>query len=84
MNLPGIDLIRAIAVLTVVYSHISYYLIDDLHTGWWLIDWVYAVFVNAGGLNQHLSFLGVAFFMVVTGFLLTGSATRQRDRKSVV
>ncbi|WP_235916051.1 acyltransferase family protein [Antrihabitans cavernicola] len=84
MQLPGIDLIRAIAVLTVIYSHISYYLIDDLHTGWWLIDWVYAVFVNAIGLNQHLSFLGVAFFMVVTGFLLTGSATRQKPMQFMV
>ena len=84
VNFPGIDLIRAVAVLAVVYSHISYYLIDDLHTGWWLIDWVYAVFVNAAGLNQHLSFLGVAFFMVVTGFLLTGSATRQRPMQFMV
>lgn len=77
-KLPGIDLIRALAVVTVLYSHISYYLIDDLHTGWWLIDWVYTVFIKIGGLNQHLSFLGVAFFMVLTGFLLTGSATRQK------
>ena len=53
-----------------------YYLIDDLGTGWWLIDVVYAVLVDGGGLNQHLSFLGVAVFMMLTGLMLTASATR--------
>jgi peptidoglycan/LPS O-acetylase OafA/YrhL len=72
----GANLLRAIAVLAVIYSHISYYLIDDLGSGWWLIDGVYTVLVAGGGLNQHLSFLGVAIFMMLTGLMLTASATR--------
>jgi peptidoglycan/LPS O-acetylase OafA/YrhL len=76
MEFGGANLLRALAVLAVLYSHISLYFIDDLHTGWWLIDGVYQVFVVAGGLNQHLSFLGVAVFMMLTGLMLTASAVR--------
>ncbi|PTR22525.1 peptidoglycan/LPS O-acetylase OafA/YrhL [Rhodococcus sp. OK519] len=76
MELTGANLLRAIAVLAVVYSHISFYLIDDLGDGWWLIDGVYAVFVEGLGLNQHLSFVGVAIFMMLTGAVITRSAIR--------
>ncbi|MFD4183390.1 acyltransferase family protein [Rhodococcus sp. NPDC058514] len=76
MEFAGANLLRAIAVLAVIYSHISYYLIDDLGTGWWLIDGVYAALVKGAGLNQHLSFVGVAIFMTLTGLMLTASATR--------
>lgn len=78
VRLPGANLLRAVGVLAVIYSHISYYFIDDLGSGWWLIDIVYRVFVQGARLNQHLSFLGVAFFMVLTGALITGSAIRHR------
>ncbi|WP_421095409.1 acyltransferase family protein [Prescottella equi] len=76
VELTGANLLRAIAVLAVIYSHISFYLIDDLGDGWWLIDGVYAVFVEGLGLNQHLSFVGVAIFMVLTGAVITRSAIR--------
>ncbi len=76
MELAGADLLRTIAVLAVVYSHISFYLIDDLGSGWWLIDGVYAVFVEGLNLNQHLSFVGVAIFMTLTGAVITRSAMR--------
>ncbi|MGW9426164.1 acyltransferase family protein, partial [Streptomyces koyangensis] len=76
VELAGANLLRAIAVLAVIYSHISFYLIDDLGDGWWLIDGVYAVFVEGLGLNQHLSFVGVAIFMVLTGAVITRSAIR--------
>ncbi|QCQ94054.1 acyltransferase family protein [Rhodococcus sp. SGAir0479] len=76
MELTGADLLRTVAVLAVVYSHISFYLIDDLGSGWWMIDGVYAVFVEGLGLNQHLSFVGVAIFMTLTGALITRSAIR--------
>lgn len=77
INFGGANLLRALAVLAVLYSHISLYLIDDLGTGWWLIDVVYETLVDDGGLNQHLSFLGVAVFMMLTGLMLTASAARQ-------
>ncbi|MGF7124838.1 acyltransferase family protein [Rhodococcus sp. BE178] len=76
VDLTGADLLRTIAVLAVVYSHISFYLIDDLGSGWWMIDIVYEVFVDGLNLNQHLSFVGVAIFMTLTGALITRSAIR--------
>lgn len=76
MELSGADLLRTVAVLAVIYSHISFYLIDDLGSGWWLIDGVYAVFVEGLNLNQHLSFVGVAIFMTLTGAVITRSAMR--------
>ena len=84
INLSGINLIRAIAVIAVLYSHISYYLVDDLHTNWWGIDFVSKWVVQSGGLNQHLSFLGVAMFMTLTGLLLTGSAARQSPGRFMI
>ncbi len=84
VDLPGINLLRFAAVLAVVYSHISFYLIDDLGTGWWGIDVVYRVFVDGAGLNQHLSFVGVAAFMMLTGLLITRSAMRQSRRHFLI
>ena len=76
VELTGANLLRAIAVLAVLYSHISFYLIDDLGSGWWGIDAVYTVFVDGLNLNQHLSFVGVAIFMTLTGAVITRSAIR--------
>jgi peptidoglycan/LPS O-acetylase OafA/YrhL len=80
----GVDILRALAVLTVVYSHISYFLVDDLGTSWWLIDVVTVVLVEHGGLNHHLSFVGVAFFMMLTGLVATASVVRHSPRKFLV
>lgn len=77
MDLPGADLLRGLAVLAVIYSHISFFLIDDLGTSWWVIDIVYEILIERVHLNQHLSFLGVAVFMILTGALITRSAIRQ-------
>ncbi|WP_072691153.1 acyltransferase family protein [Rhodococcus marinonascens] len=76
VHLTGANLLRFLAVLAVIYSHISFYLIDDLGTGWWAIDVVHRSLIEVGGLNQHLSFLGVAIFMMLTGMLITRSAIR--------
>ncbi|MFD4369094.1 acyltransferase family protein [Rhodococcus sp. NPDC058521] len=81
VDLKGANLLRFLAVLTVLYSHISFYLIDDLGTGWWGLDLVYELFIARGGLNQHLSFLGVAVFMTLTGALITRSAIRHSPQK---
>nr|WP_245819789.1 acyltransferase [Rhodococcus yunnanensis] len=75
--MAGANLLRTIAVLAVLYSHISFYLIDDRGEGWWVIDVVYRIFIEEAGLNQHLSFVGVAIFMLLTGLLVTRSAIRQ-------
>lgn len=76
VRLGGVDLLRTIAVLAVLYSHISYYFVDDRGNGWWLIDLVHEGLIDGIKLNNHLSFVGVAFFMVLTGLLITGSVTR--------
>ena len=49
VELTGANLLRFFAVLAVIYSHISFYLIDDLGTGWWFIDVVYQILVERGG-----------------------------------
>ncbi|WP_308013271.1 acyltransferase family protein [Rhodococcus yananensis] len=72
------NLLRCLAAFAVVYSHISFYLIDDLGTGWWGIDLTYDVLIAGAGLNNHLSFVGVAAFMMLTGMLITRSAIRER------
>lgn len=84
VELAGANLLRSIAVLAVLYSHISFYLIDDRGDGWWAIDVVYRVFVQEAGLNNHLSFVGVAIFMLLTGLLVTRSAMRQSRRDFAV
>ncbi|MBY6411795.1 acyltransferase [Rhodococcus sp. BP-252] len=84
VELAGADLLRTIAVFAVLYSHISFYLIDDRGEGWWVIDVVYATLVQETGLNQHLSFVGVAIFMLLTGLLVTRSAMRQSRRDFAV
>lgn len=81
VNLPGADLLRALAVAAVIYSHISFYVIDDLGSGWWVIDVVYGVLIEPAELNQHLSFVGVAVFMMLTGALVTRSAIRDGPGK---
>ncbi|MGU3437373.1 acyltransferase family protein [Actinomycetes bacterium M1A6_2h] len=84
IQFTGVNLLRAVAVVAVVYSHISYYLVDDLQTSWWLIDGVVFSLVKYGGLNQHLSFVGVAFFMILTGLVSTASAMRHSPRTYLV
>lgn len=84
VQLAGANLLRTIAVIAVLYSHISFYLVDDRGEGWWVIDVVYRVFVEDAGLNNHLSFVGVAIFMLLTGLLVTRSAMRQSRRDFAV
>ena len=84
LRFGGANLLRTLAVLAVLYSHISYYLIDDLGTGWWVIDVVYETLVDGVKLNQHLSFLGVAVFMMLTGLLLTASVARTAPSRFLV
>ncbi|MEV0947092.1 acyltransferase [Rhodococcus sp. NPDC049939] len=76
VDLSGANLLRFVAVLAVIYSHISFYLVDDRGTEWWLLDVVHRSLVEIGGLNKHLSFFGVGIFMMMTGLLITRSAIR--------
>ncbi|WP_081605907.1 acyltransferase family protein [Rhodococcus sp. AW25M09] len=80
----GANLLRTIAALAVLYSHISFYLLDDVGGGWWMLDLVGVVFIGGLGLNLHLSFVGVSIFMLLTGLLITRSAMRQSRRDFMV
>ncbi|KQU54020.1 acyltransferase [Rhodococcus sp. Leaf278] len=84
VQMNGADLLRVIAVLAVLYSHISFYLIDDIGGGWWVIDVVNTVLIEDTGLNLHLSFVGVGMFMLLTGLLITRSAMRHSRRDFMV
>lgn len=84
VQMDGADLLRVIAVFAVLYSHISFYLIDDIGGGWWMIDLVNAVLIEDAGLNLHLSFVGVSMFMLLTGLLITRSAMRNSRRDFMV
>ena len=50
VDFGGANLLRFLAVLTVLYSHISFYLVDDLGTSWWGIDVVTGVLIDGDGL----------------------------------
>lgn len=84
VELAGANLLRFVAVLAVLYSHISFYLVDDRGDGWWMLDAGNWLFVQVIGLNNHLSFVGVAVFMLLTGLLVTRSAMRQSRRDFTV
>lgn len=84
VQMNGADLLRVIAVFAVLYSHISFYLIDDIGGGWWVIDVVNTVLIQDAGLNLHLSFVGVSMFMLLTGLLITRSAMRHSRRDFMV
>lgn len=84
VQMNGADLLRVIAVFAVLYSHISFYLIDDIGGGWWVIDVVNTVLIEDAGLNLHLSFVGVSMFMLLTGLLITRSAMRHSRRDFMV
>jgi peptidoglycan/LPS O-acetylase OafA/YrhL len=84
VQVPGVDLLRALAVVAVLYSHISYYLIDDVHSDWWLVSGVDLVLIDGMRLNHHLTFLGVAAFMVLTGLLVTRSAIKDAPGRFMI
>lgn len=84
VDIPGVDVLRALAVAAVLYCHISYYVIDTRGEGWIVVDVVYAAAVRGASLNQHLTFLGVAIFMMITGLLVTRSAIRNEPARFLI
>lgn len=84
VQMNGADLLRALAALAVLYSHISFWVIDDLGRSWWFLDASTAVLNGILGLTLHLSLVGVGMFMLLTGLLVTRSAMRQTHRDFMV
>ena len=84
VDVPGVDALRTFAVLAVLYCHISYYLVDALQASWVPIGLVDAVLVEGARLNRHLTFIGVATFMMITGLLITRSAITNSRRRFLI
>lgn len=74
--LYGLDLLRVIASVLVVYTHIAGWFASRGHE-WWASSWVDQQVINPLHLNPNLSFLGVATFLVVSGLVVTHVADRE-------
>ncbi|HEU0089475.1 MAG TPA: acyltransferase [Pseudonocardiaceae bacterium] len=75
-RLHGLDALRAIASLAVLYVHLSAWF--RFHGGptsftTWLDRWV----IEPAHLNQDLGFLGFAVFFVVSGFVISAVGMRE-------
>ncbi len=74
--LHGLDFVRVLASCLVVYAHVqAWFIVRGQH--WWLTDWVQANVIGTLQLNDRLSFLGVAMFLVVSGVVVTYVTQRE-------
>ncbi|MCT2586581.1 acyltransferase family protein [Actinophytocola gossypii] len=76
-RLDGLDVLRAVASLLVLYTHISpwYKLQDDpLGISTVLDEWV----IGPLRLNDDFGFIGVSLFFVISGFVMAHVATKER------
>ena len=74
-HMPGIDVLRGIAVLAVVAFHGMAYQAPNLVSGSRVVDWLYGL--TAWG------WLGVNLFFVISGFLITGILDDTLRRKNL-
>ncbi|WP_317496223.1 acyltransferase [Haloechinothrix sp. LS1_15] len=72
----GLDLIRVLAAITVIYTHSSAWFTVNGHH-WWLSTWVDRYVVAPLGLTTRLSFVPVALFFVISGLVITYVAHRE-------
>lgn len=75
-RLHGLDLLRAVASLTVFYTYLASWFRHEAGPPGvtaFLDRWL----VTPAHLNEDLGFLGLAFFFLVSGFVISHAATRQ-------
>ncbi|WP_028851637.1 acyltransferase family protein [Thermocrispum municipale] len=72
----GLDLLRVLASLLVVYTHIAGWYSTRGHE-WWASAWVDQDVIAPLHLNPNLSFVGVSTFLVVSGLVVTHVASRE-------
>ncbi|MEU4442546.1 acyltransferase [Actinosynnema sp. NPDC050801] len=74
--LHGLDLLRVIASCAVVFTHVLAWF-AGVGEGWWA--WTATAWVSADTLHLHpwISFVGVAFFFVVSGVVVTHVTNRE-------
>jgi len=74
--LYGLDLLRVLASVLVVYTHVAGWFATRGHE-WWASAWVDQDVIAPLHLNPGLSFLGVCTFLVVSGLVVTHVADRE-------
>lgn len=74
--LHGLDLLRVLASVLVVYTHVAGWFSTRGHE-WWASAWVDTDVINPLHLNPNLSFVGVCTFLVVSGLVVTHVADRE-------
>lgn len=74
--LYGLDLLRVLASVLVVFTHIAGWYSTRGHE-WWASAWADRDVIGPLHLNPNLSFLGVATFLVVSGLVVTHVADRE-------
>lgn len=83
-DIPFIHVLRAIAVLMVVYDHLIGSYIDTKKWTWipktWLDTYVLAPF----GIIQSFGFMGVALFFLVSGYIITHVASSESRREFLI
>lgn len=79
-----ITLLRAMAALLVLWDHLVGSWLEQHHATWWLNSWVEAYVTTPLGIIQHLGFLAVALFFLISGFIITHVAQRENRLQFIV
>lgn len=80
--LHGLDLLRVIASVLVVYTHAANWFSTRGHE-WWLAISVDSAVVEPLHLNPAMSFAGVAIFLLVSGVVVTYVGERETSRQFI-
>jgi exopolysaccharide production protein ExoZ len=73
----GLDAVRVVASLIVIYQHIAFWLLTAGHTVW-LSDVLDTTTLNPLHLDENSGFFAVALFFLVSGFGITEASGRER------
>lgn len=83
LDYPHLHSLRAVAALSVVYSHLVGNYLDYTSQSWWFDDLVESVIRTPLRMSDNGGWLGVALFFFITGFFATRSIMTQRTGRYV-
>jgi exopolysaccharide production protein ExoZ len=78
--LHGLDLLRVVASVLVVYTHVSNWFSTRGHESW-LMGFLNGSVVEPFQLNPGMSFAGVSIFLLVSGIVVTYVGERETSRQ---